>query len=309
MSSAATFSSAYAPANFEDATKDRPLDALFDMTGTGLPNAYSLVVENVITKAVEEMRQAPAVTGPSGWKKRLRDFMTMKHQRLLDFLEISVTSNPTISRVDQLFQRFAVPAFHPSNNLVRGVTVDISGYEASQEILEELNQELAECTHEATPVAKYFEQTKHLFEKYRETGDAILALEASLAEKVQVFDRLQGKLGPLFDIAPNDKYGPLMESVESYLAKAFEENGFEQTYFELIRAYRRFLALRELVLMSRARDILEKEPLCSICLIESVSYAITPCGHTFCQTCSRRQNGHCYICRGGIKDKVRLFFG
>jgi hypothetical protein len=303
-------SGGYAPANFQDAADEQPLDALFDMTGTGLPNAYSLVVENIITKAVDEMKHTTQVTGTSGWKKRLRDFMTMKHQRLLDFIEISVSSNPTISRVDQLFQRFSVPNFHPSNNLVRGITVDISGYDASREILDELNAELTSVvSHDTPPVHAFLEQTKHIYEKYREVGDDILTLEAALNDKVAVFDRLQGKLAPLFEVTPNEKYEALMQSLEAYLERVFEENKFEVIYADLIRAYRRFIALREMIVMARARDLLEKEPLCSICLIEGVSYAMTPCGHTFCQTCTRRQAGHCYICRGQVKEKVKLYFG
>jgi hypothetical protein len=182
--------------------------------------------------------------------------------------------------------------------------VDLS----AEDVLIEINGDLEKIKKE-TPLYTYVEQQKYLFDKYREAGEAILDRESEIHQKMDVFDRLQGKLAVLFEIDQNEKYEPLLESMESYLKHIFEKNNFDVSYIKLLKAYRYFVALRDIILMSRNRDILEKEPLCSICLQEPVLYAIVPCGHTFCQTCSRRQAGNCYICRGSIKEKVKLFFG
>ena len=55
-------------------------------------------------------------------------------------------------------------------------------------------------------------------------------------------------------------------------------------------------------------ELTEKEPLCSICFNEQIQYAIIPCGHTFCTTCIKRHVVNCSVCRGQIRDRVRVYF-
>ena len=126
--------------------------------------------------------------------------------------------------------------------------------------------------------------------------------------KLDRFDRIQGRIIHLFEIDPNESYDDLMKATEAYLKRVFEGNMIEDCYKTLIQAYRRFAILRDVVSMTRTLLAQESEPICSICLDESVSYVLTPCGHTLCQTCMRRQNGQCFMCRVIIKDKVKLFF-
>jgi hypothetical protein len=97
--------------------------------------------------------------------------------------------------------------------------------------------------------------------------------------------------------------------MEGYLAKVFHDNVIEENYKKLIGAYRRFAVLRDVVTMSRSLLLQESEPICGICLAESVTFALTPCGHTYCQTCVRRQHAQCFMCRAAFKEKVKLFFG
>lgn len=274
------------------------------MTGTGLSNAYSLMVENVITKAVDEMKHKHISQIPSGWKKRLRDFMAMKHEKLLDCIMISSANHPTIGRIDHLFQKFGVTNFHPAGANVKAIVADMSG----GDMIAELNAELAAIQRD-TPLQTHTEQTKFMFDKYREVAEAIIEMEADIMTKLSSFDKLQGKLVGLFEVDQNENYTTMMEAVEKYLKSVFEKGRFDKSYKALLDAYRRFIVLREIILMGRSRDLIEKEPLCSICLQEGVSFAVVPCGHTFCAACSKRQASNCYICRGMVKEKVRLFFG
>jgi len=294
----------YSPAAWGDADQDRPLNAYFDMTGTGLSNAYSVMVENVITKAVDEMKHKHVSHVPYGWKKRLRDFMMTKHEKLLDCIQVSAASHPTISRLDHLFQKFGITNFYPGGATVKAIVADLSG----SDMIAELNQELSLIRRDSL-LETHTEQMKFMFEKYREVAEKILELESDILSKLHTFDRLQGRLVGLFEVDQSESYDGMMEGVEKYLGTLFEKNNFSSAYKNLLEAYRRFISLREIILMGRSRDLIEKEPLCSICLQEGVAFAVVPCGHTFCATCSKRQATNCYICRGTVKEKVKLFFG
>ena len=45
---------------------------------------------------------------------------------------------------------------------------------------------------------------------------------------------------------------------------------------------------------------------CSICLDNIIYYCCVPCGHTYCNDCINKTN-NCYICRGIIRNKIKLF--
>ena len=83
---------------------------------------------------------------------------------------------------------------------------------------------------------------------------------------------------------------------------------FEENYKELVEQYKKWNMCRQLLLAHNMMRNDGTEPQCSICLNEPVSYTIAPCGHTFCGTCSKKQTTSCYICRGQIRERIKLFF-
>ena len=46
---------------------------------------------------------------------------------------------------------------------------------------------------------------------------------------------------------------------------------------------------------------------CTICYNTTISHCCVPCGHTYCYECINKTN-NCYICRGIIRNKIKLFF-
>jgi hypothetical protein len=150
---------------------------------------------------------------------------------------------------------------------------------------------------------------RYLFEQYREAGEEALRQEAAMKSKLDVLDRAQGKLASVVDLDPTAAYSPLLEATEAYVKTLFEKHQIEDTYKAFIKAYRKFLCLRDIILMSRTVQATEAEPLCTICLQESIAHTLVPCGHTFCNSCIKRQSGICFICRTNIREKIRLYFG
>jgi DNA repair ATPase RecN len=194
---------------------------------------------------------------------------------------------------------------NPNHASVRDMVMDISG--ATEATLAELNSQLDQFKADGN-LTNYANQTRVIFEEYRNAGDEILKQQNLLKNKLDKLDKLQNRISGILELDINDKYHPLMKSVEEYLKKVYEEYQIETEYKKLVDAYRRFATLREVVTMSRSILLHESEPLCAICLNESIVYAIHPCGHTLCQTCMRRQANQCFFCRGTIRDKIKLFF-
>jgi hypothetical protein len=296
----------YASADFADAEDARPPSLGFDIAGNGLSAPYSGPVNAMLQKHVEEIRRktTAALDLRSEWRRRLRTFVSQKNTDLLDFLKLTPASHSTLSRGDALLQRFGNPQVHPNHPSVRDFVMDVSG----EDVLAEIGTAFEHVRGEGG-LKDYARQTEMLFEEYRMAGDAILKAQADLTAKLQRFDRIQTRITAALDLDTNDQYAPLLEATEGYVRKVFEETTIEADYKALIAAYRRFAALRDIVASARSVLAQESEPLCSVCLAETVCFALTPCGHTFCQACCRRQGNSCFMCRSAIKEKVKLYFG
>lgn len=304
--------SEFAPASFGDAEDARPIAATFDIGGHASSAPYSTAVQAMISKQTAELRarvDAQIQIGIGDWKKRLRDFLTRKHGDLLGFLETSVPKHPTLSAGELLIRRFtnpaaaAAPQSHPS---VRDLVLDCSGADVLGEINAAL-QNYQDMSGASAGIQAYAAQTRLVFEEYRAAGEAIMAADAALTAKLDHLDRIQGKVARLFEIDPNERWAPLAEATEAYLEKVFADQAIETDYKALIAAYRRFAVLREILLSTRLVQESEQEPLCTICLTSRVTYCLTPCGHTLCGTCTRRQGTSCCFCRATIKERVKMY--
>jgi Zinc finger, C3HC4 type (RING finger) len=296
----------YSAADFPDADDARPLAAVFDIGGNGNPEPYTTAANGIVQKHLDEIKQkvAASLTMPSGWKARLREFMSKKNTELMDFLNISVASHPSIGRGETILRRFGNLTINAKHSSIRDLVLDLSGADRVAEI-----ENILVSMKTDNSLMNFTECIRFVYEKYREAGEEALKQEGILKSRLAVLDRMQGKVVALLELDPTNAYKPLMEASEAYLGTVFDKNQIREAYEALIEAYRRFLSVRDIVLMMRAVQSNENEPLCSICLEEVVTYCISPCGHTYCATCMRRQSGVCFMCRTPIKDKIKLYFG
>jgi hypothetical protein len=297
---------AFASADFDNAEDTMPTGAFLDLGGNGQSDPYSTAITSILDKQFHEIREktSEALYSSSQWKRRFRDFMGKKNNELLDFLKLTVPHHPVLGPGEILLRRFGNPQVTPTHPSVRHMVIDGSGCPA----VDDINAALVALSGE-TPLKDYTAQTQAIFEMYREAGEDALKAQGMLKAKLDKLDRIQGKISGLFEIEPNETYEPLMQANEAYLKKVYDDTKIEDDYNALVKAYRRFVTLREVATTARSLLAQESEPLCSICLDESIAFALNPCGHTFCQTCIRKQNGVCFICRTHIKDKLKLFFG
>jgi hypothetical protein len=112
----------------------------------------------------------------------------------------------------------------------------------------------------------------------------------------------------MMTLKTNEALPALLDAFHGYSTEIFKEAHFETTYKELAEAYKKWNILRELITFQNLTSPDTKEPMCAICLADPITHTVVPCGHTFCTSCVRRMNVSCYLCRGTIRERVKLFF-
>lgn len=295
----------FSPADFGDAEDTRPMAIQLDPTGYGLLTPYSTLVNNAYQRQTVELREKtvnPSPT-PSNWKRRFSEFMQTKHEDLLGFLHKPSSASSPIGKATHFFQKFGRPDFQATHPSLQTTFLDGSGGSLIPSLAVELQQ-----IGPSSP-KEILDQVRWVYDMYKEAGEACFRAEAALKVKLDVLDKMHSKILGLCDLPTNEESDAVAHAVEVYMKKLMEEQKIEEEYKAAIEAYRRFAALRELITFFRFTELQLKEPLCTICLSDTVTFAASPCGHTFCSTCIKRQNNLCFMCRTTIRDRVKIYFG
>ncbi len=295
----------FSPADFADAEDTRPLEIQFDPTRMGTSEPYSTLVSNVLQRQFQEIKEkttSPSPT-PVHWRRRLRDFMITKNDDLIDFLKKPLSSQSAMSRAEVFVQKFGRPDFVANHPSLQYTFLDISGHSGVIDITEELK-----AIGPASP-KEILDEVRWLYDMYIKAGDDCLQCESRLKLRLDVMDKTYQKIIGFCDLPVNQDSEKVAEAIETYVKKLYEEHNIEEEYKKTIEAYRRFAAIKEILQFLRFTEYHDKEPLCSICLHESVAFTLVPCGHTFCATCVKRQTSSCYMCRTSIRERIKIYFG
>lgn len=300
-----SLSGTYAPVDFGGAEDTQPPAIALDPTGNGNLQPYTTLVSNVLSRQTLEIKERAAIpqTINQKWRYKMREFFFQRNDELLSTLKRPIANHPYLSQTENFIRKFGRSDFSPTHNSLHNTFLDGSGVSMLPQIENELKN-----IGPASP-AQLAEEIKWLYESYKEAGDAIYKYESQLKEKVDSLDAVYKKVVTFMDLPDEPESAEISELIQKYAHRKFNDNNIQESYDTLIAAYRRFASLREIVGCLRSMENVDKEPLCSICLNEPVSFALSPCGHTFCGTCSKRQISQCYMCRNLVKDKVRLYFG
>ena len=294
----------YAPADFLDAEETRPPELILDPTGYGSTVPYTTVTMNSLSKHLQEVnvvQQNPAML-QNNWKRKLREFLLTKHEDLFSFLTKNVPETSPLSRVDAFMKRFGRPDFQSS--ATREKIIDMSG--EGQSYMKTLDADLK--AHGSSSYLEIIHQTKYIMDKYKETGEEIIRVESTLRTKLDILDKAQQKLLGIMELKQNTEFFPLLESIKVYLNSIYQDNKVEQSYNELVQLYKKLFFLRESMQFFWMFESAQREPLCAICFQDPVQYALSPCGHTFCNNCCKKQMIQCYICRNSVRERIKLYF-
>ena len=146
-----------------------------------------------------------------------------------------------------------------------------------------------------------------MIEMYKETGQRLMDEENRMKLALEKIDKLQKRVSTIMELQTNEATTELIASLEKYMVISFRETDIETSYKNIIKLYQRHMLLREAIQVFKISQDTH-EPLCPICLEDSVAMAISPCGHTFCSSCSKKMVNECGMCRGKIRDRLKLFF-
>lgn len=297
--------SGYAPADFLDAAETQPPEIALDPTSTGSGTPYSTVITNVANRQLQEIKEktVSGISSGAAWRKRIKEFIQNKNDTLSESLRKPLSSHPTLSQTEAFFRKFGSQHFTPTHHSLREIFLDVSGISLIPKIEEELL-----LIGPANSI-KLTDEVRWIYDAYRKAAEETMKNENALKTKLDVLDKIHQKTLGLLSLPVNEKSTAFQDAAMEYLESIFKEQNIEEDYTKYIESYRRFTALKEMIGTFRFTDVVDKEPLCSICLDESVTHCLTPCGHTFCSSCVKRQMNSCYMCRSTIKERVRIFFG
>jgi len=244
-------------------------------------------------------------TQNKNWRKHLREMMIKQNENTLGIL-FRPNEHPIIGPVENALRRYAIRHDVDNSTILplRTLLQDTSGGTVS-----DINREIETIIgkHGTSSLRQIRTQVSGLIDFYKETGDKLLECENQLKMRIEKMDKLQRSVSKVIELQTNEAMPGLVTAIENYMQVAFRDMEIETQYKALLILYQKHSILREAIQVFKL-GMAQTEPLCPICLTESVGAAITPCGHTFCQTCVRRFTTECGICRGAIRERVKLFF-
>jgi hypothetical protein len=141
-------------------------------------------------------------------------------------------------------------------------------------------------------------------------GDEMIRLDEKLTSECAHLDSVVEKIMAVVNLPQpeGEACNGFRDTMEAYLVAQFEQHKIEKYYWDYLNTLQKYAALKDLLFPQRSNALNTTEPLCSICLTEAVTIVFAPCGHTFCQNCSKRTIS-CHMCRQFVTSRIRVYFG
>jgi hypothetical protein len=301
----------YASADFLDAEESRPSGAHMEALG-GNQDAIQGIAQQTLSRHITEvspLQTSPQLTSYSthtnNWRKRLREMMIRQNETVLSFLFRPIADHSVAGPVEQALRRYALRQDIDVNS-VRKFKDSLDDVSGLQIITAEIESTIA--TKGSSTLPQIRAQVNSLIELYKETGEKLLDCENQLKMRLEKIDKIQRRVSTVIELQTNEGTPDLVSALEQYMKISFRDMHVENTYKTLLHLYLKHITLRDAIQVFKTGSQLTSEPMCPICITETVGTAITPCGHTFCQTCARRMANECGVCRGRIKERLKLYF-
>jgi Zinc finger, C3HC4 type (RING finger) len=307
LNSSSTSGSDYASAAWETEGDSIPEISL---DNTILPGKYKTTVTNILSKHCAEIKtSSDEIVQPlsSISKKKLKELITKHNNDIFAFMARPEKTPNMLGLAETIFRRYGqdIPTIkgNNANTILRDLNLDASVNSVAADFDESLKKYRGEGGLE-----DFIKQMRWIYNQYKNIGEEVLRLETILYQKIEMLDKLNNRLPLITSLQNNDELPELIESFSKYASSVFKSSNFEENYKELVEAYKKWNICRQIINTQSVFKNDTHESQCTICLTDPVTMAIVPCGHTFCGSCAKKQNTACYICRGTIRERIRLYF-
>ena len=297
----------YSSATWENGDGNSIVDFTLD---TNVPGKYKATISNILSKHCAEVKNTSeeitqTITTVS--KKKLKELILKHNNELFSFMARPDKIPNTIGLAETIFRRYGhdIPTIKGSNSntILRDLNLDAS----MCTVVSSFDEGLKKLKGEGG-LDDFLKQTRWIFNQYKNIGEEVLRLETTLYQKIDLLDKLNNRMPMITSLGTNELLPDLIDSFRKYADSVYQSTQIEDNYKELVEGYKKWNICRQIISQFNNFKSESHDPMCAICLTEPVSTAIVPCGHTFCNNCIKKQNTTCYMCRGTIRERIKLFF-
>lgn len=282
-----------------------------------LPGKYTTTVTNILSKHCSEVKNASdeiVQSSISVSKKKLKELITKHNNEIFAFMGRPDKTPHMIGLAETIFRRYGqdipttIKGFNntTNTNILKDLNLDVSMSNLTTEFNEELKK--LHIADEEGGLNLFLKQIRWVGNQYKVIGEEVLRLETTLFEILDLLDKLHNRIPVITSLKSNEVLPELIDTFSKYTDSIFKSTKIEENYKELVEAYKKWNVCRQIVAFQHNFKTDNNCPQCIICLTDPISTAIVPCGHTFCNNCVKKQNTTCYVCRGMIRERVKLYF-
>lgn len=286
---------AYAPADFNDQDNEINAQPVFNSISHGISyHSFSM------SDKFQQSRM---------WRKKLRDLIQYHREHILNFLVKPISENKTISSANTYIQKYGknpvsytFDTAKPPPAFLKEYIADLSGQGFVE--LDIYMKNLETTFASDSPTVKWTNMTKNLIEYMKTLGDELIKVEIRLNSECNSLDQFVNKVNQLVSLGnPGlEGYEAMMEEL---VKKQFESSTLESLYWNYIHTLQKYSSLYDILVQPKI--ISSTEPTCCVCMTDPSSIVFSPCGHTFCQNCSKKPIV-CHICRQVVQGRMKIFF-
>ena len=241
-------------------------------------------------------------------KRKLKELVYRHNNEFFSFMARPDRSPNIIGIAESIFRKYNhdVPILRGNQaNMIQDLNVDIS----LNDTIADFDKKLSEWKQEDRGLHLFMKQFDWILQQYKNIGDQVFHLETNLYKKIQQLDTLHSRIPTIMSLSDNEVLPELVGTFIKYAESVYSSSQIEEDYKKLLEAYKKWNICRQIVAYHTiCKQDRQQDPPCSICMVEPISFAIVPCGHMFCSNCCKKHNTTCHICRGVVREKVKLFF-
>ena len=272
------------------------------------PGKFKTTVTNILSKHCSEIKiSSDDIIQPINVaKKKLKDLITKHNNEIFSFMSRPDKSPEIFGIAETIFRKYGHDVPSINGNTTHTILRDLNLNTSMNTIVSEFDDNLKKIGEGG--IDSFMKQNRWIFTQYKNIGEEILRQEIILHQKIDVLDKLNNRMPFITGLTNNEVLPELIDIFSKYSESIYVSCKLDENYIELVELYKKWNICRQIVTLHQIMKSNTNEPQCSICLTEPVSYAIVPCGHTFCSNCSKKQNTNCYMCRGIIRERIKLYF-